>query len=127
MIWLMIVQRLDRKATLSTAVAQVVQQRPQALLPDHKRIREGTVSCHTGAYSDARQALPVPVAYQVADQVFNYFVQTRREALPGFPRPVFVLDGSSLNTPHTTTLVQAYPPAQRSHWPVLRTLATVRK
>src|ERR1035437_4387592 len=47
-VWLMISQRLDRKATLSTAVQQVVQQRPRTLLSDHKRLREGTVSCHTG-------------------------------------------------------------------------------
>src|SRR5579862_6491975 len=50
-VWLMIAQRLDVKATLSTAVQQVAQQRPQILLTDHKRNREGTVSCHTGAYS----------------------------------------------------------------------------
>src|SRR5258708_7503207 len=48
--WLMISQHLDPKATLSTAVQQGVQQRPQMLLSAHKRIREGTVSCHTGAY-----------------------------------------------------------------------------
>jgi hypothetical protein len=51
--WLMISQRLDRKATLSTAVQQVVQRQPQALLSKHKRILEGTVSCHTGAYSNS--------------------------------------------------------------------------
>jgi hypothetical protein len=121
-IWLMIVQRLDRKATLSTAVEQVVQKRPRVLLSDHKRLREGTVSGHTGAYSDARKAMPVEVAYQVADQVFDYFQKTRREALPGFAQPVFVLDGSSLTTSNTPELVQAYPPAKRGHWPVLRIL-----
>ena len=57
-IWLMMVQYLDRKASLSTAVQQVAQMRPRALLPDHKRLREGTVSAHTGAYSDARQRMP---------------------------------------------------------------------
>ena len=58
-IWLMMVQYLDRKATLSTAVQQVARMRPRAsLLPDHKRLREGTVSAHTGAYSDARQRMP---------------------------------------------------------------------
>jgi hypothetical protein len=61
-VWLMISQRLDSKATLSTAVQQVVQRRPRALLSKHKRILEGTVSCHTGAYSDARQAMPLAVA-----------------------------------------------------------------
>ena len=127
-VWLMIVQRLDRKATLSTAVEQVVQKRPRPLLSDHKRLSEGTVSCHTGAYSDARQAMPVEVAYQVADRVLDYFQKTRREALPGFQQPVFVLDGSSVTPPHTPELVKAYPPLasgqdrRESHWPVLRVL-----
>ena len=58
-IWLMMVQYLDRKATLSTAVQQVVQMRPSVLLSNHKRLREGTVSAHTGAYSDARQRMPL--------------------------------------------------------------------
>lgn len=120
--WLMISQRLDRKATLSTAVQQVAQRQPQALLSKHKRILEGTVSCHTGAYSDARQAMPVVVAEKVADRVLDHLTQSRREALPGWDRRVFILDGSSLEMPHTTELVEAYPPDPKSHWPVLRML-----
>src|SRR5437879_875659 len=91
-IWLMISQRLDPKSTLSTAVQQVVQQRPQTLLSDHKRIRERTVSCHTGAYSDARRAVPMVVTEKVADRVLEHLLVTRREALPGWDRCVFVLD-----------------------------------
>jgi hypothetical protein len=117
--WLMISQRLDRKATLSTAVQQVVQRQPQALLSKHKRILEGTVSCHTGAYSDARQAMPVVVAETVADRMLDHLMQGRREALPGWNRRVFILDGSSLEMPHTAELVEAYPPHPKSHWPVL--------
>lgn len=116
---LMISQRLDPKATLSTAVQQVVQQRPRELLSDHKRIREGTVSCHTGAYSDARLAMPVLVAERVADRVLGHLLVHRREALPGWDRRVFILDGSSLEMPHTPELAEAYPPHPRSHWPVL--------
>jgi hypothetical protein len=124
-VWLMMVQRWDAKATLSTAVQQVVEMRPGALLPDHKRIREGTVSSHTGAYSDARQKMPVEVAERVADRVFEHLLQThRREALPGWNRRVFILDGSSVELPHTPELVQDYPPATNqhgeSHWPVLK-------
>src|SRR6266571_4586764 len=37
--WLMMAQRWDSKATLSTAV-QIVEKRPAALLGDHKRVRE---------------------------------------------------------------------------------------
>ncbi len=120
--WLMISQRLDPKATLSTAVQQVVQQRPQMLLSAHKRIREGTVSCHTGAYSDARHAMPLVVAEKVADRVLDHLMQGYREALPGWSRRVFILDGSSLEMPHTAELLKAYPPDPKSHWPVLRLL-----
>ena len=118
-VWLMVSQRLDPKATLSTSVQQVVQHRPRALLSKHKRIREGTVSCHTGAYSDARQAMPLAVAEKVADRVLDHLTQSRREALPGWSRRVFILDGSSLEMPHTAELVKAYPPHPKSHWPVL--------
>lgn len=125
-VWLMISQRLYPKATLSVAVQQVVQRRPRALLSDHKRIREGTVSCHTGAYSDARQAMPVVVAEKVADRVLDHLMPTRREALPGWKRQVFILDGSTLELPHTPELVKSYPPASNqhgtSHWPVLQVL-----
>lgn len=118
-VWLMISQRLDRKATLSTAVQQVVQQRPRTLLSEHKRLREGTVSCHTGAYSDARQEMPLLVVEKVADCVLDHLMQSRREALPGWNRRVFILDGTSLEMPHTAELVKAYPPGYKSHWPVL--------
>lgn len=123
LIWLMIYQHLEPKATLSAAVQQVVQQRPRSLLPDHKRIREGTVSGHTGAYSDARQAMPLVVAEKVADRLVEHLMQFRRPALADWDRRVFVLDGSTVEAPHTPELVEAYPPAQNqygnSHWPVL--------
>ena len=126
-VWLMMVQRWDAKATLWTAVQQVVQQRPAALLSDHKRIREGRVSGHTGAYSDARQEMPVEVAQRVADRIFEHLLpRARREALPGWNRRVFILDGSSVDLAHTRELVQAYPPGSNqhgeSHWPVLKLL-----
>lgn len=121
-VWLMIYQRLNPKATLSTAVQQVVQQPPRSLLSNHKRILEGTVRCHTGAYSDARQAMPLVVAEKVADQVLNHLLPTSREALAGWSRRVFILDGSCLEMPHTPDLVDAYPPDAKSHWPVLRVL-----
>jgi hypothetical protein len=124
--WLMMVQRWDAKGTLSTAVQQVVEQRPAVLLGKHKRIREGTVKAHTGAYSDARHEMPVAAAERVADRVFEGQMQTRQPALPGWYRWVFVIDGTSMETPHTQELVAAYPPGSNrhgeTHWPVLRVL-----
>jgi hypothetical protein len=124
--WLMMAQGWDRKATLSTVVQQVAEKRPAALLGEHKRVREGTVSVHTGAYSDARQKMPVEAAESVGDRVLAHLMQRRREVLPGWDRRVFVLDGSSLEMPHTPELVAAYPPGSNqhgeSHWPLLRVL-----
>jgi putative transposase len=124
--WLMMVQRWDGKATLSTSVQQVAEKRPAVLMGDHKRIREGTVKVHTGAYSDARHNLPVAASEKVGDRVFEVTMQTRPAALPGWERWVFVLDGSSQETPHTVELAKAYPPARnrrrKSHWPKLRLL-----
>ncbi len=123
-IWMMMRQRLDPKATLSTAVQDVAEGRPQALLPTHKRLTERTLSSNTGGYSRARRRLGQKVAEEVAERIFNYLIADVREALPGLGRQVFLLDGSSLDLPATPELRQAYPPAQNqhgeAHWPVLR-------
>jgi len=124
--WMMMRQRLDPKATLSTAVQDVAEGRPQVLLPTHKRLAEGTLSSNTGGYSRARRRLGQEVAQQVADLIFNYLMADVPEALPGLGRQVFLLDGSSLDLPATPDLRKAYPPAQNqhgvAHWPVVRIL-----
>ena len=83
------------------------------------------MSAHTGAYSDARQRMPLEVAEKVADRVFEHLLP-RREALPGWDRQVFIVDGSTLELPHTPELVKCYPPATNqhgtSHWPVMEIL-----
>jgi len=123
-IWLMMWQRLDEKGTLSTAVQQVIEGRPRALLPRHKRLVEKTVSSNTGGYSQARGRLDQKVAKEVAGRIFDYLMADAREALPGLGRQAFLLDGSSLDLPATAELLKAYPPAQNqygtTHWPVVR-------
>lgn len=123
-VWMMIRQRLDPKATLSTAVQDVAEGRPQALLPAHKRVVEGTLSSNTGGYSRARRRLGQEVAAEVADRIFHYLMADAPEALPGLGRQVFLLDGSSLDLPATPELCKAYPPAQNqhgeAHWPVVK-------
>jgi len=122
--WLIIQQRLDGKATLSTAVQQVGQGRPQQLLPNHKRLEEETLSSNTGGYSRARSRLKKEVAEQVSDKIFNYLMADAQEALPGLGRQAFLLDGSSLDLPATPKLLEAYPPPTNqhgtAHWPIVR-------
>ena len=124
---LMILQRLlPGKATLHGVVQQVLSGSLKRVLPQHKRIAEGTVSGNPGAFSRARCRLPKLVVEMAADQVVDYLLAGHKEALPGLGRQAFLLDGSSVDLPHTPELVEAYPPASNqrgaSHWPMMRVL-----
>lgn len=122
--WMMLRQRLDPKGTLSTTVQDVAEGRPQALLPTHKRLTEGTLSSNTGGFCRARRRVDQKVTIQVGDRIFNYLMADVPEALPGLGRRAFLLDGSSLDLPATPELRKAYPPAENqygvAHWPVVR-------
>lgn len=121
-IWLMLRQHLFGQGTLAEAVEQVVLGQPSNLLPDHKRIRDGTVSSCTGAYSQARTRLPVPLLEKAGQHMFDGTLRPHRE-FEGDPN-VYLMDGSGLLLPHTQELVRAFPPATNqhgvSHWPVMR-------
>ena len=122
---LIILQRLlQGKATLSGAVQQVLSGNLQRLLPKHKRLKEGSLSGNTGAYSRARGRLAPAVVERAADQVVEYLLADHKEALPGLGRQAWLLDGSSVDLPHTEELLRVYPPASglrgESHWPIMR-------
>jgi hypothetical protein len=124
---LVILQRLlPGKATLSGAVQQVLSGTLNRVLPKHRRIAKGTLSSNTSAFSRARGRLPKLVVEMAADQVVEYLLAGHKEALPGLGRQAFLLDGSSIDLPHTPALVKAYPPAGNqlgpSHWPMMRVL-----
>jgi hypothetical protein len=112
-IWLMLWQRLEGNASLAAAVLAPWPGRPSR---GHQRI-----SSSTGAYCQARQRTPTLVMEQVNDHVF---AQLRQQAQRPGQRPVFVVDGTSLQLEHAPALVDAFPPGQNqhgaNHWPILR-------
>lgn len=128
-VWLMIYQRLNGKGTLSSAVqflarqAMHWKQRPDA----GKRIREGRISARTGGYCQARLKMPTLVASSVCDQIFEQLQARMREQLPDVSRPMFVIDGTTLQLPHERKLVKAYPPGRNqhgdNHWPTMLLVA----
>ena len=123
-IWLMIMQRLHAKGTLSSALQQLLLVRPANLLPDCKRVRDGHISSHPGGYCQARLNMPTLVARTVSDHILAQ-LQAELPVCPvGCQHPVFLLDGSSLELAHTDELAAAYPPARNqhgaAHWPILR-------
>lgn len=124
---LVILQRLlPGKATLSGAVQQILNGTLNCVLPKHKRIAEETLSSNTGAFSRGRCRLSKLVVEMAADQTVDYILAEHKEALPRLGRQAFLLDGSSIDLPHTPSLVKAYPPASNqrgaSHWPIMRVL-----
>src|SRR5947209_14675222 len=121
-VWLMMWQRLDGRGTLAMAVQQVVQGVLGGMLPPDKRVREGRVSSNPGALCRARQRMPLEAAEAVCDEVFTKL--TAAEPGEGLRSRLFLLDGSSMRTAHTPSLVAAYPPGSHQkgegHWPVIR-------
>ena len=131
-LWLLVWQRLQGGAPLESAVFELLRGLPSSFWPSPcKRMRDWwehgkTPSSHTGAYNQARQALPLSLVHQSCDQIFEGLTQTGRD--PGYPpkHATFLLDGSTMRTAHTAALQKAYPPGsnqyREGHWPLLRIL-----
>jgi hypothetical protein len=123
-LWLMVLQRLQPRGTLASAVQLLAQGAAKPLLANCRRVRHKRISCRTGGYCQARQKLPNLLCRQVSHEIVERLREVLNSAEPGERANVFVLDGSSLELEHAADLVRRYPPGQnqhgRSHWPVLR-------
>jgi hypothetical protein len=123
-LWLMMVQRLQGRGTLASAVQALLEGAADPLLFKCRRVRRKRISCRTGGYCQARQKLPKLLCRQVSQEIVERLRQVLHSGESGEPTNVFVLDGSSLELEHARPLVRLYPPAQnhhgQSHWPILR-------
>lgn len=124
-IWLMIFQRLDANGSLSAAVRHLLTGPARTLVRGSESGPALPLSANTSAYSQARCKLPLAVAKQVSQLLFES-LQEQPKILPGLDRPVFLLDGSTILLAHSPGLAKTYP-AQRnqhgaSHWPTMRVL-----
>jgi len=125
-IWLMIIQRLQAEGTLETAVLELPGL-PASFWPNpckRRQLGERSMSSNTGAYSQARQKLPVKVVQGFCDHLFAQLSAGTNGSLPMIGRRAFVFDGTTIRTPHTEKLKQLYPPTSNqegeSHWPLIR-------
>ncbi len=109
---------------MAAAVQCLLQGGAGDLVPDCKRWTEDEVSSATGGYCQARQKLPTLVARQVNQRIVEQLRQEMQEGWGGLQRPVFLVDGSSLQLQHTPPLVKKFPPGHNqhgeNHWPVMR-------
>jgi hypothetical protein len=118
-LWMLILQRLGGGTSLSEVVSQVLSH-DRDLLPDHKRVRDNTLSENSAAYAQARKRLPLETILEFSHRVCNYLGEISEPVIDG--RRVFILDGTTITLPPTKELQQAYPPAPNQHgtsvWPV---------
>ena len=107
-IWMLILQRLGKGKT-NTEVVKDVLSNSRQLLPDNKRVREMTLSQKSGAYSGARQGLPLEVVELFASRVCESFVQ-QTPSWFGDLR-AFNIDGTPMTLSPTSELRKVFPPA----------------
>lgn len=124
-------QRLYGGDPLQTAVLELLRGLPASFWPTPcKRVREWQQSgklpsANTGAYNQARQALPAMVVQQACDRIFGGLMAEMDRSPSSAPR-AFLLDGSSIRLPHTPVLCRSYPPGSNqhgeAHFPLVRIL-----
>ena len=130
--WLLVTQRLQGGAPLEAAVLELLRGLPTSFWPKPcKRIRQWredgkAPSSHTGAYNQARQALPLSMVEQSCDRIFEQLIARMDQTASQPARRAFVVDGSSMRMADSPVLRELYPPGSNqhgeAHWPLLRVL-----
>jgi putative transposase len=130
--WLLIAQRLQPSASLETAVLELLRGLPPSFWPQPcQRVRDWrdgrkSLSSHTGAYNNARQALPLTVVQQSCDRIFEQLTAHLDGTLPALGVRAFFVDGTTVRMAHSPALCESYPPGSNqhgeAHWPQLRML-----
>ena len=129
-LWLLVAQRLQCGASMEAAVLELLQGLPSSFWPRPcKRIQDWrergkAPSSHTGAYNQARQALPRSVVQKSFDHILEQLLAQVGQPASHTTVATFLLDGSTMRVPHTPELCSAYPPSSNqygeAHWPLLR-------
>lgn len=130
-LWLLIVQRLHGAVSMEAAVLELLRGLPAGFWPRPcKRLedrRHGKpLSSYSGAYNQARQALPLTVVQLSCDRIFEQLTAQWAGTVPVAGGRVFFFDGTSVRLAHSATLSASYPPGSNqhgeAHWPLLRML-----
>jgi hypothetical protein len=122
--WLMMWQRLQGNRSLAAAVQHLLQSGAKDLHSDCRRWTQDKVSAANGSYCQARQRLPKIIITEVTERMVGQLRAEMQEGWEGLKRPVFVIDGSSVQLQHAPELVKAFSPGHnqhgKNHWPLMR-------
>ena len=119
-LWMLTLQRLGGGKSLARVIKDVLAYHHD-LLPDVKRVREGTLSERSGTYSLARKRLPIAIVQAFAERVSTSLIERSPPWFAG--QRAFIIDGTTITLSPTSPLRDAYPPATNQHgeavWPIL--------
>ena len=119
-LWMLTLQRLGGGKSM-TAIVKDVLTGSRHLLPNNRRVREGTLSEGSGAYSQARKRLPIETVRAFAERVSESLIDRSPPWLRD--RRAFIIDGTTMTLSPTSPLCDVYPPATNqlgeSIWPVM--------
>jgi hypothetical protein len=118
-LWMLTLQRLGHGKSLEAVVKEILSHN-RDLLPQNKRVQEGTLSCSSAAYSGARQRLKLATVEHFAQRVSDSLIEASLPLWDG--RRMFIIDGTTITLAPTPELQEAFPPATNQHgetvWPV---------
>jgi len=118
-LWLLVLQRLGGGLSLNDVVSQLINH-DRDLLPDNRRVREGTLSENSAAYAQGRKRLPLDTLLDFSHAVCDHLAGMSPPLIDG--RRVFLLDGTTITLAPTPALQKAFPPATNQFgstvWPV---------
>jgi len=118
-LWMLILQRLGNSLSLEDTVSHIITH-DRDLLPDNKRVREGTLSENSSGYYKAKKNLSLESIHEFSSAVCDYLGRTSPPVF-GSQR-VFIIDGTTITLEPTPQLKRAFPPATNQHgesvWPV---------
>jgi hypothetical protein len=119
-LWMLTLQRLGGGKSLEAIVRETLTHH-QDIFADNKRVREGTLSKNTSAYSEARHRLPIEVVEQFTDSVAQTIIDRCPDILN--QRRAFIIDGTTFKLAPTNDLRAIYPPSTNqlgeTVWPIL--------
>jgi hypothetical protein len=122
-LWMLTLQRLGGGSSLNEVVKDI-RSHSSNLLPDNKRVRNGTLSKNSGAYSEARKRLPLKAVELFADRVCQSLVD--RSASWFGQQRAYIIDGTTITLSPTDELTRVFPPSTNQHgvtvWPVMMML-----
>ncbi|WP_406696315.1 hypothetical protein V5E97_35515 [Singulisphaera sp. Ch08] len=111
-LWMLTLQRLGGGTSMTSVIKEVLTNHKD-LLPANKRVREGTLSERSGAYSHARKRLPLETVRAFAERVSQTLIESSLAEFAG--RRIFLIDGTTMTLSPTSPLLDAYPPATNQY------------